>query len=100
MSDLAAITKGSPGEFGSHRSCLEVRTGFAELSKVQVILDRQGAIQWAIKEAREGDVVVIAGMGTEPHTPLGSEGALANDTEIVRETLRSVPAAVTHRMAA
>jgi UDP-N-acetylmuramoyl-L-alanyl-D-glutamate--2,6-diaminopimelate ligase len=100
MSDLAAITKGSPGEFGSHRSCLEVRTGFAELSKVQVILDRQEAIQWAIKEAREGDVVVIAGMGTEPHTPLGSEGALANDTEIVRETLRSVPAAVTHRMAA
>jgi UDP-N-acetylmuramoyl-L-alanyl-D-glutamate--2,6-diaminopimelate ligase len=100
MSDLAAITKGSPGEFGSHRSCLEVRTGFAELSKVQVILDRQEAIQWAIKEAREGDVVVIAGMGTEPHTPLGSEGALANDTEIVRETLRSVPTAVTHRMAA
>jgi UDP-N-acetylmuramoyl-L-alanyl-D-glutamate--2,6-diaminopimelate ligase len=100
MTDLVAVTKGSPGELSSHRSCLEVRSGFAELHKVQVILDRQEAIQWALNEAQDGDVVVIAGMGTEPHTPLGSEGALANDCEIVRESLRSIPTPTALRLAA
>ncbi|HEX4412978.1 MAG TPA: UDP-N-acetylmuramyl-tripeptide synthetase [Lacipirellulaceae bacterium] len=100
MTDLTAVTKGHSGEHGSHRSCLEIRSGFAELNKVQVILDRQEAIQWALKEAQNGDVVVIAGMGAEPHTPLGSEGALANDSEIVRESLRRIPAATALRLAA
>jgi len=100
MSDAAAITNGCPAEFGSHRSCLEVRSGFADVRNVQVIIDRQKAIQWAMSEAREGDAVVIAGMGDRPHTPLGPEGALANDREIVRDALDSVPATVAHRMAA
>ena len=46
------------------------------MRKVQVILDRQEAIQWAMSEAQEGDTVVIAGMGEQPHTPLGPEGVL------------------------
>jgi UDP-N-acetylmuramoyl-L-alanyl-D-glutamate--2,6-diaminopimelate ligase len=100
MTDLAAVTTGSPSETSSHRSCLEVRSGFADLGKVQVILDRQEAIQWALNEAQTGDVVVIAGMGTEPHTPLGAEGALANDCDIVRESLRRTPSVTTLRIAA
>ncbi len=73
MSDAAAITNGSPAEFGSHRSCLEIRSGFVDIGKVQVILDRQEAIQWALTEAQAGDTIVLAGMGATPHTPLGPE---------------------------
>lgn len=87
MTDVAAITNGCPADLGSHRTCLEVRSGFADIQKVRVILDRQEAIQWALTEAREGDSVVVAGMGERPHTPLGSEGILANDYELVRTAL-------------
>ncbi|MCC7475663.1 MAG: UDP-N-acetylmuramyl-tripeptide synthetase [Pirellulales bacterium] len=88
MSDVAAITHGTPAEPGSHRLCLEVRSGFADLGKAHVILDRCEAIRWALREAAEGDVVIIAGMGEEPHTPLGAEGALANDGELIRAALQ------------
>jgi UDP-N-acetylmuramoyl-L-alanyl-D-glutamate--2,6-diaminopimelate ligase len=100
MSDAAAITNGGPADLGSHRTCLTVRSGFADTSKAQVILDRREAIQWALAEARDGDTVVIAGMGAVPHSPIGAEAALANDSEIVRDTLHSVPAPVALRIAA
>jgi UDP-N-acetylmuramoyl-L-alanyl-D-glutamate--2,6-diaminopimelate ligase len=91
FADVAAITHGRPSDFGSHRTILEVRSGFADTSKAQVILDRQEAIHWALAEAQAGDTVLIAGMGAGPHTPLGSEGALVNDREIVENALRGVP---------
>jgi UDP-N-acetylmuramoyl-L-alanyl-D-glutamate--2,6-diaminopimelate ligase len=91
FADVAAITHGRPTEFGSHRNILEVRSGFVDTSKVEVILDRQAAIQWALAEARAGDTVLIAGMGAEPHTPLGSDGELVNDGAIVRDALRGLP---------
>jgi len=100
MSEKAAITNGRLAEFGAHRTCLEVRSGFADMSKVQVILDRQEAIQWALSEARDGDTVVIAGMGAEPHTPVGATGEMVSDSEIVRTALRNQPATKPHRLAA
>ncbi len=100
MSEKAAITNGRLAEFGAHRTCLEVRSGFADMSKVQVILDRQEAIQWALSEARGGDTVVIAGMGAEPHTPVGATGEMVSDSEIVRTALRNQPVTKPHRLAA
>lgn len=100
MAEKAAITNGHVAEVGSHRSCLEVRSGFVDLSKVHVILDRQEAIQWALGEACDGDTVVIAGMGAEPHTPLGATGDLVCDSEIVRTVLRNMPESLPHRLAA
>jgi UDP-N-acetylmuramoyl-L-alanyl-D-glutamate--2,6-diaminopimelate ligase len=100
MSDTAAITNGGPADLGSHRTCLTVRSGFADTSKAQVILDRQEAIQWALNEARDNDTVVIAGMGAMPHSPLGADAALANDSEIVRDALHRAPASLVHRLAA
>jgi UDP-N-acetylmuramoyl-L-alanyl-D-glutamate--2,6-diaminopimelate ligase len=100
LADAAAITHGRPRDFGSHRTCLEIRSGFADSARAQVILDRQEAIHWALSEAQEGDTVVIAGMGAEPHTPLGSEGALASDREVVENALRGAAACQPLRLAA
>jgi len=100
IADVAAVTNGCPAELGSHRTCLEVRSGFTDLAKVRVILDRQEAIQWALTEAQAGDTVVVAGMGEQPHSPLGSEGALVNDREIIRQALREVAPVMPHRLAA
>jgi UDP-N-acetylmuramoyl-L-alanyl-D-glutamate--2,6-diaminopimelate ligase len=87
MSDIAVVTHGYPSD-GSHRSCMEIRAGFAAARKPQVILDRVEAIAWALHEAQCGDAVVIAGMGQRCHTLSANDGALINDCEIVRKILR------------
>lgn len=100
IADTAAVTNGCPAELGSHRTVLEVRSGFTDLKKVQVILDRQEAILWAMTNAQAGDTVVIAGMGEQPHSPLGPEGALVNDCEIIRQALREAATPIPQRLAA
>lgn len=100
MADVAAVTNGCPADEGSHRTCIEIRNGFADNRKARVILDRQEAIQWAMSEAQTGDTVVVAGMGEQPHTPIGPEGVLVNDSEIVRNALRGAESTVPLRLAA
>jgi UDP-N-acetylmuramoyl-L-alanyl-D-glutamate--2,6-diaminopimelate ligase len=87
MADEAVITSGSTAIDGSHRACLEIRTGFADPRKAHVILDRAEAITWALDKATAGDTVVIAGMGERPHTPAGAAGTLANDSQLVQDIL-------------
>jgi UDP-N-acetylmuramoyl-L-alanyl-D-glutamate--2,6-diaminopimelate ligase len=100
MADLAAITNAHRAEEGRHRSCMELRSGFADVRKARIILERSQAISWALAEAQTGDTVVIAGMGERPHTPLDPGDALANDGEIARGLLRGATEAVAHRLAA
>jgi UDP-N-acetylmuramoyl-L-alanyl-D-glutamate--2,6-diaminopimelate ligase len=88
MADEAVITSGCTAIDGSHRACLEIRTGFADPRKAHVILDRAEAIAWALAKATSGDTVVIAGMGDTPHTPSGAAGTLVNDGEIARQILQ------------
>jgi UDP-N-acetylmuramoyl-L-alanyl-D-glutamate--2,6-diaminopimelate ligase len=100
MADLGVVTNACPAADGRHRSCMELRSGFADLRKARVILDRQQAIRWALSEAQAGDTVVIAGMGERPHTPLDPENALVNDFEIARSVLRGTPVATPLRLVA
>jgi UDP-N-acetylmuramoyl-L-alanyl-D-glutamate--2,6-diaminopimelate ligase len=100
MADEAVVTSGSTAIDGSHRACLEIRSGFADPRKAHVILDRAEAITWALGSATAGDTVVIAGMGDRPHTPAGAAGSLVNDCEIVREILHGQRTASRHHLAA
>jgi UDP-N-acetylmuramoyl-L-alanyl-D-glutamate--2,6-diaminopimelate ligase len=100
MADEVVITSGDAALDGSHRACLEIRSGFAEPRKAHVILDRAEAITWALDRASAGDTVVIAGMGDRPHTPTGAAGTLVNDREIVQEILHGQRVASRHHLAA
>jgi len=100
MADVAVVTNASAAEEGQHRNCMELRSGFADVRKAQVIIDRRQAIGWALAEARSGDTVVIAGLGERPHTPLDPNEGLATDSEIARTVLCGAAAAETHRLAA
>jgi UDP-N-acetylmuramoyl-L-alanyl-D-glutamate--2,6-diaminopimelate ligase len=100
MADVAVVTHGFPSD-GSHRSCMELRAGFAEPRKAQVVLDRVEAIAVALQQANAGDTVVIAGMGERSHAPSPTGDTLINDCEIVRQVLRGGFAATPHaRLAA
>jgi UDP-N-acetylmuramoyl-L-alanyl-D-glutamate--2,6-diaminopimelate ligase len=100
MSDLAVVTNAGAAEESQHRSCMELRSGFADVRKARIILDRSQAISWALAEAQPGDTVVIAGMGEQPHTPLDPGAALVNDSEIVRGVLYGASAPVPLRLVA
>ena len=83
MTDLSVVTNAGPAAEGRHRTCMELRSGFADVRKARIIIDRGQAIGWAMQEAQAGDTVVIAGMGERPHSPLDPEDAAGlNDGEL------------------
>jgi len=67
----------------------EVTTGFERPGEAVVEADRRKAIRMAIAEAREGDVVLIAGKGHETYQIIGKEKIHFSDTETAREFLRA-----------
>jgi UDP-N-acetylmuramoyl-L-alanyl-D-glutamate--2,6-diaminopimelate ligase len=50
--------------------------------------DRAAAISRALKEAREGDIVILAGKGHEPYQVLKDKTIPFDDREVARELLR------------
>jgi len=65
-------------------------SGMSE-KKSEIILDRREAIRAALAQAKEGDVVLITGKGTDP-TIQGPRGSSIpwSDAEVVREELRAL----------
>jgi UDP-N-acetylmuramoyl-L-alanyl-D-glutamate--2,6-diaminopimelate ligase len=59
---------------------------------LDVELDRRRAIERAVEEAREGDVVVIAGKGHERGQEFADRTMPFDDREVARETLRRLRA--------
>ena len=51
--------------------------------------DRAKAIRAAIQEAREGDIVILAGKGHEPYQVFKDKTIHFDDREVAREVLRS-----------
>lgn len=88
LSDYSIITTDDaytedPGKISS-----EVAAG-SDPGRTEVILDRRAAIQRAISEAREGDVVVVAGKGHERVQHLPEGDVPFHDATVVEEILRA-----------
>lgn len=85
-SDLTVITSDNPRTEDPKEILREVAAG-AVGPHVQ-IADRREAIAYAVKEARPGDTVVIAGKGHEDYQIVGKEKIYMDDRELAREALR------------
>ena len=59
---------------------------------LDVELDRRRAIERALEQAREGDVVLIAGKGHEQGQEIAGEKLPFDDGEVAREALRRLRA--------
>ncbi|MEX0642431.1 MAG: UDP-N-acetylmuramoyl-L-alanyl-D-glutamate--2,6-diaminopimelate ligase [Pirellulales bacterium] len=100
MADVAVVTTNAPRGEDARMICLQVRSGFADLSRPQIVLDRTAAIAHAMQLARAGDTVVIAGMGERPYGT-DKEGMPMGDAEIARKALRgTLSSAAQQRLAA
>lgn len=88
LSDVVILTSDNPRTEDPLKILADVETGMRETAKpYEKIADRREAIQRAIREARTGDLVVIAGKGHEDYQIIGRETFHFDDKEVAREAL-------------
>ncbi|HBO38391.1 MAG TPA: UDP-N-acetylmuramoyl-L-alanyl-D-glutamate--2,6-diaminopimelate ligase, partial [Pasteurellaceae bacterium] len=66
---------------------VDITAGFVNPQAVQIIHDREQAIQTALQSAVENDVVLIAGKGHEDYQIIGTTKHYFSDQEVVRKYL-------------
>jgi len=90
MSDLAIVTSDNPRTEEPEAIIDDIEPGLKKSSQSYLrITDRREAIYRAIAEAREGDVVLIAGKGHETYQIIGDQKLHFDDHEVAREALAS-----------
>jgi UDP-N-acetylmuramoyl-L-alanyl-D-glutamate--2,6-diaminopimelate ligase len=88
--DITFIANEDPYDEDPQKIVQEIAKGFSS-EKPHVILDRRKAIREALREAKEGDVVVITGKGTDPYI-MGPNGTkeLWSDKRVAEEELKKL----------
>lgn len=88
LSDLVVVTSDNPRTEDPEAILRDAEVGLRRVGKPYLKLaDRREAIRRAIREARAGDVVVIAGKGHETYQIIGTEKTHFDDREVAREAL-------------
>ncbi|HYG74151.1 MAG TPA: UDP-N-acetylmuramoyl-L-alanyl-D-glutamate--2,6-diaminopimelate ligase [Planctomycetota bacterium] len=87
MADLGVITSDNPRTEDPQAIIADICGGVKRHQKFIVEADRSKAIDMAIREARVGDVVLIAGKGHENYQIFGKEKRHFSDTEAAREAM-------------
>jgi UDP-N-acetylmuramoyl-L-alanyl-D-glutamate--2,6-diaminopimelate ligase len=89
LSDLAVVTSDNPRSEDPGAIVEEILTGVEDRSGVEVEVDRRAAIELALRRARPGDTVVIAGKGHEQGQELENGRKIPfDDREVARGELR------------
>ena len=86
-SDLTVITSDNPRTEDPSKILKEVQAGIKSGKESVLIEDRVEAILYAIRNAKKGDTVVIAGKGHEDYQIIGRTKIHLDDREIAREAL-------------
>lgn len=86
MADFAVVTSDNPRSEEPGKIIDDILTGMKKDNHV-VVENRKEAIEYALKIAKEGDVVVLAGKGHETYQILKDETIHFDEREIVKEIL-------------
>jgi UDP-N-acetylmuramoyl-L-alanyl-D-glutamate--2,6-diaminopimelate ligase len=88
--DLAIVTSDNPRTEDPERIIDDVVGGFEGVAHMR-IADRREAIVRALRLARPGDTLVLAGKGHETYQVVGTTRVPFDEAVIVRETLQGLP---------
>jgi UDP-N-acetylmuramoyl-L-alanyl-D-glutamate--2,6-diaminopimelate ligase len=93
LSDLVILTSDNPRTEDPQAILKEVEVGVREVlgpedARYEVIADRAQAIETAVREARTGDTVVIAGKGHEDYQIIGTTKFPFDDRVVARDAIR------------
>jgi len=89
LSDVTIVTSDNPRSESPDAIIDAVMAGVNPGAIVRRVRDRRGAIDVALKDARPGDVVVLAGKGHESTITTGDEVVPFDDRRVALELLRS-----------
>ncbi len=94
-SDVVILTSDNPRTEDPMAILREVEAGVRQAldparTKYEMIPDRRQAIEAAMREAKAGDTVLIAGKGHEDYQILGTNRIHFDDREVAREALQKV----------
>jgi len=85
--DIVYLTSDNPRREEPLKIIEEIDWGISEKSKRKIIVDRKTAINEALNEANENDVVLIAGRGHETYQEIGGERLPFDDRQVAKEIL-------------
>jgi UDP-N-acetylmuramoyl-L-alanyl-D-glutamate--2,6-diaminopimelate ligase len=89
LSDFAIVTSDNPRTENPDSIIAEIEVGLKRAGKPYLkMADRREAIFRAVAEARDGDLVLIAGKGHETYQILGTRRIDFDDREVAREAIR------------
>jgi UDP-N-acetylmuramoyl-L-alanyl-D-glutamate--2,6-diaminopimelate ligase len=89
LSDFVVLTSDNPRSEDPLDIMNDALVGIRRTDVTHAVeLDRRAAIARAIKEARPGDIVILAGKGHETYQILGDQTIHFDDREVAREVLR------------
>lgn len=86
-SDYVVVTADNPRSENLSSIFEDIKRGFTS-KNYRVIPDRGEAIFWVIKNAREGDIILLLGKGHENYQIIGDKVFLFDDREVAKEALR------------
>ena len=87
LADQVIVTSDNPRTEDPQKILEDVLAGIPETIKPVVEVDRRGAIQAAIAQAKPGDTILIAGKGHEDYQILGTEKIHFDDREEAQAAL-------------
>jgi UDP-N-acetylmuramoyl-L-alanyl-D-glutamate--2,6-diaminopimelate ligase len=91
LSDLVVLTSDNPRTEDPARIINDVMVGLQKAGAAYLIeLDRERAIELAFREARAGDIVLLAGKGHENYQILKDRTFEFDDREVARRMLRKI----------
>jgi len=88
--DVAIVTSDNPRSEDPDTIIDAVVGGFETPQTAVVEPDRRRAIETALRRARSGDVVLIAGKGHETYQEIGETRTPFDDAEVAREVLEAL----------
>jgi UDP-N-acetylmuramoyl-L-alanyl-D-glutamate--2,6-diaminopimelate ligase len=87
VADNVIVTSDNPRHEDPQKIIDEIVQGFGDKNGVKAIVDRKQAINYAISNANEGDVVLLAGKGHETSQIIGDTYIAFDDRQVARECL-------------
>lgn len=85
-SDFVVLTSDNPRMEPPEQIIAEMKTGLKGTNYIAIV-DREEAIAFALKQAKPGDTVIIAGKGHETYQIIGTRTIHFDDREIARKYL-------------
>ena len=91
LSDFAIVTTDNPRTEAPGDIINDITGGMADIKTPHTVIEnRRDAIFWAIKNAKSGDTILLAGKGHETYQTIGHENFPFDEREIVAEALSEI----------